>query len=134
MLDLQRGQMNQLSGRDQREYPFPVVACLYCAVFLLFLGFRVGFGHFLFWVAVVCCVALVTVLERRVRRFVDVWGDDDGLIVARGHPFEKVHWRDVEAVQNHYSSQCVVRFRRDTPFGRLLSFSLPGTDRLIGRF
>ena len=38
----------------------------------------------------------------------------------------------MEAVENHYSPRCVVRFRRDTHFGRVLEFSLPGTDRLIG--
>ena len=132
MLDLDRGHMKQLSGRDPREYTFPAVASAYCAVFLLILGFRVGFGHYAFWLTVACCVVLVLALERRLRRFVDVWGDDDGLMVTRTGQLEKVAWRDIEAVENHYSSRCVVRFRRDTRFGRVLEFSLPGTDRLIG--
>jgi|SRR4051812_25485138 hypothetical protein len=126
------GQMKQLSGRDPREYTFPAVASIYLGLLLLFLAVRIGITNFGFWVAVACSGALVMALEWRVRRFVDVWGDDVGLILVRRDRFEKINWKDVAAVQNHYSSQCGVLFRLDTPFGRVISFPLPRADRLIG--
>jgi hypothetical protein len=131
-LGLQSTGLKELSGRDPREYNLPAVACVLLAALLVSVGWHIGFSRPSFWMLAVSAGGLVALLERRLRRFVDAWGDEEGLVLTNGKTFEKVRWQDVQSVENHFSSVCTIRFGRDTKFGRTLKFSLPTTPHLVG--
>jgi hypothetical protein len=126
------GPMKELSHRDPRQNNGPALAGVCCCMLLVVLAHDIGVKHPLFWLALAFSIALIVMLVRRLGGFTEVWGADDGLIIVKHDEFEKIPWKDVEAVWNHYSPVCAVRFRRDTPFGRVLSFPIAPAQRLFG--